>query len=96
MLFRDFGCWNIVVWKSFVRDDYFIGKQEICILVDSIRIVVLVVKVVIDFFYVFGEYEVWCMDNFVFDLIIGEVDNVRKLYDLDLEWKLNIVFIVEM
>lgn len=96
MLFRDFGCWNIVVWKSFVRDDYFIGKQEICILVDSIRIVVLVVKVIIDFFYVFGEYEVWCMDNFVFDLIIGEVDNVRKLYDLDLEWKLNIVFIVEM
>lgn len=57
---------------------------------------VLVVKVIIDFFYVFGEYEVWCMDNFVFDLIIGEVDNVRKLYDLDLEWKLNIVFIVEM
>ena len=30
-----------------------------------------------------GEYEVWCMENSVFDLIIGEVENARKPHDPD-------------
>lgn len=94
-LLRDSGCRNIVVRKSLVRDDHFTGKQETCILADSTRIVVPVAKVIIDSPYASGEYEVWCMDNPVFDLIIGEVDNARKPHDPDPEWKPNTVSTVE-
>lgn len=34
------------------------------------------------------------MDNLVFDFIIGEVSEVRKFYDLNLEWEF--VFVVEI
>ena len=42
-----------------------------------------------------GEYEVWCIGNFVFDLIIGEVENARKPHDPDLYWKPQTVSTVE-
>ncbi|XP_062590636.1 uncharacterized protein LOC134252230 [Saccostrea cucullata] len=94
-LLRDSGCRNIVVRKSLVKEENFTGRQETCVLADNTRIVVPVAKVVIDSPYVSGEYECWCMENPVFDLIIGEVENARKPHDPDPEWKPNTITAVE-
>ena len=59
------------------------------------RLVVPVAKVFIDSPYASGEYEVWCMENPVFDLIIGEVDDARKPHDPDPFWKPQTVSAVE-
>ncbi|XP_062572789.1 uncharacterized protein LOC134234761 [Saccostrea cucullata] len=80
---------------SLVKEENFTGRQETCVLADSTRIVVPVAKVVIDSPYVSGEYECWCMENPVFDLIIGEVENARKPHDPDPEWKPNTITAVE-
>ena len=94
-MLRDSGCRNIVVRKSLVKDENFTGKHETCVLADSTRLVVPVAKVFIDSPYASGEYEVWCMENPVFDLIIGEVDDARKPHDPDPFWKPQTVSAVE-
>lgn len=34
-----------------------------------------------------GKYNIWCMDNPVFDLIIGKASEARKPYDTNPEWE---------
>jgi hypothetical protein len=55
-------------------------------LADSTKRTVPVAKVDIDSPYLTGKFDVWCMDNPVFDLIIGEVSNARKPHDPDPDW----------
>lgn len=86
-LLRDTGCKNIVVRKSLVFKDQFTGEHVTCVLADSTKRVVPVAKIDIDSPYLTGKYNVWCMDNPVFDLIIGEVSEARKPYDPNPEWE---------
>ncbi|XP_062609261.1 uncharacterized protein LOC134271008 [Saccostrea cucullata] len=94
-LLRDSGCQNIVVRRSLVKDESLTGKSETCILADNTKRVVPLAKVCIDSPYVTGECEVWCMENPVFDLIIGEVHDARKPHDPDPEWRPKTVLAVE-
>ncbi|XP_055997762.1 uncharacterized protein LOC125654613 [Ostrea edulis] len=94
-LLRDSGCRNIVVRRSLVKEEKLTGKYETCILADSTKRTVPVAKVHIDTPYVTGEFEVWCMDNPVFDLIIGEVSNARKPHEPNPEWKPKSLLVVE-
>ncbi|XP_062572173.1 uncharacterized protein LOC134234132, partial [Saccostrea cucullata] len=94
-LLRDSGCQNIVVRRSLVKDESLTGKSETCILADNTKRVVPLAKVCIDSPYVKGEFEVWCMENPVFDLIIGEVHDARKPHDPDPEWRPKTVLAVE-
>ena len=94
-LLRDSGCRNIVVRKSLVKDEKLTGKFETCILADSTKRTVPLAKVYIDTPYVTGVFEVWCMENPVFDLIVGEVSNARKPHEPDPEWKPKPVLAVE-
>jgi hypothetical protein len=94
-LLRDSGCRNIVVRKSLVKDEKLTGKFETCILADSAKRTVPLAKVYIDTPYVTGEFEVWCMENPVFDLIVGEVSNARKSHEPDPEWEPTTVLAVE-
>lgn len=57
-----------------------------CVLVDGFKIIVFVVEVFIDIFYLSGCYEVWCMENLVYDLIIGNFLDVRLFDKLDYNW----------
>lgn len=49
--------------------------------------VVPVAKIDIYTSYLTGKYNVWCMDNPVFDLIIGKVIEASKPYDPNPEWE---------
>lgn len=71
-----------------------IGKCWECVFVDGFKIKVLVVCVSIDIFYFIGEVEVWCLKNFLYDVIIGNILDVRDLKDLDMRWSLSIVNVV--
>lgn len=55
----------------------------------STKTVVPVAKVDITFYssYLTGKYNIWCMDNPVFDLIFGKVSEARKPYDPYPEWE---------
>ena len=86
-LLRDSGCRNIVVRKSLVQAGQFTGEKVTCILADSTERIVPVANIHIDSPYLTGNYNVWCMDTPVFDLIIGEVSGARKPHHPDPNWK---------
>ena len=106
-LLRDSGCRNIVVRKSLIKDEHFTGKHETRVLTDSRGMHPASVTCLKYYRYglkrypinqstfASGEYEVWCIGNFVFDLIIGEVENARKPHDPDPYWKPQAVSTVE-
>jgi hypothetical protein len=75
-----------VVRKSLVHKEQFTGETVTCMLADSTKRTVPVAKVDIDSPYLTGKFDVWCMENPVCDLIIGEVSNARKLHDPDPDW----------
>lgn len=86
-LLRDSGCRNIVVRKSLVQAEQFTGEEVTCVLADSTKRIVSVAIIHIDSPYLTGNYKVWCMDNPVFDLIIGEVSDARKPHNPDPDWE---------
>lgn len=49
--------------------------------------VVPVAKIDIYTSYLTGKYNVWCIDNPVFDLIIGKVSEASKPYDPNPKWE---------
>lgn len=57
-----------------------------CVLVDGFKIIVFVVEVFIDIVNLSWCYEVLCMENLVYDLIIGNVLDVRFLDKLNYNW----------
>ncbi|XP_061190531.1 uncharacterized protein LOC133198457 [Saccostrea echinata] len=84
---RDTGCSGIVVRKSKVGEDKFIEhKFQTCILADGSSVKVPVATISIDTPYITGTFEAWCMDNPIYDLIIGNVDKVRSPDDPDPLW----------
>lgn len=91
-VFRDTGCSGIVLRKTKVSDQNFIdGKQQVCVLADGSKITVPVAEVFIDTPYLSGRHEIWCMENPVYDLIIGNVSDARLLDKPDHNWQVNAV-----
>lgn len=89
---RDNGCSGIVVRKTKVSDQNFInGKQQVCVLADGSKITVPVAEVFIDTPYLSGRHEVWCIENPVYDLIIGDVSDARLPDKPDHNWQVNAV-----
>ncbi|XP_062588249.1 uncharacterized protein LOC134249909 [Saccostrea cucullata] len=84
---RDTGCTGIVVRKSKVGEDNFIrNKFQTCILADGSSVKVPVATISIDMPYITGTFDAWCMDNPIYDLIIGNIDKVRSPDDPDPLW----------
>jgi hypothetical protein len=92
---RDSGCRSVIVRRSLVKEEKLTGKFETCILADSTKRTVPTAKVYIDTPYVTGEFEVWCMENPVFDLIVGEVSKAGKPHESNPEWKPKTLLAVE-
>ena len=86
-LLRDSGCRRIVVRKSLLDQSKLTGKTDTCVLADGTKRCVPIAKIFVDTPYVVGEFDAWCMDQPVFDLIIGEVSGARKPHDPDPCWK---------
>lgn len=45
-----------------------------------------VVEVEVDLLYYFGIVDVWCFENLSYDLILGNIEGVRRVDDLDISW----------
>ncbi|KAK6166422.1 hypothetical protein SNE40_023117 [Patella caerulea] len=81
---RDTGCSGIVVRREFVPTGQYTGREQTCLLADGTRIKVPVACVFIDSPYFRCQTEVWCMDNPLYDIIIGNVAGAREPSDPDM------------
>lgn len=89
---RDTGCAGIVIRRSKVTEENILkGKTQICILADGSTITVPVAEVSINSPFLKGRHEAWCMENPVYDLIVGNVPGARSADKPDPEWQVNAV-----
>ena len=70
---RDSGCSTVVVRQSLVPEDKLTGQEERCILIDGTMRRTPVAEIFIDTPYYIGMTTAVCMNNAVYDLIIGNV-----------------------
>ena len=82
---RDTGCSGVVVKKDLVSSEQFIGKQIACILIDGTVRRFPIAEISIDTPYYQGIVEAMCMDQPVYDLIIGNIPGVRSISCSDLK-----------
>ncbi|XP_033736589.1 uncharacterized protein LOC117324870 [Pecten maximus] len=87
MVLRDTGCSGAVIRKSPVSDEDVTGETQACILANGDKLTVPIAKLLVDSPYFTGSVCAWCMDNPVYDLILGNIPGVRHANDPDLEWK---------
>ena len=73
---RDTGCSTVVVRRSLVRDDQLTGKDEICFLIDGTVRHTPVAEVEVETPFYTGQVKVVCMENPLYDVIIGNIANV--------------------
>ncbi|KAK3088688.1 hypothetical protein FSP39_022429 [Pinctada imbricata] len=83
---RDTGCSGIVVCQSKIDETNLTGKFQVCVLADGTKVKVPVAMIMIDTPYLSGKYEAWCMQSPVYDLIIGNVKEVRSPGNPDPKW----------
>ncbi|KAK3101283.1 hypothetical protein FSP39_002389 [Pinctada imbricata] len=83
---RDTGCSGIVVRQSKIDETNLTGKFQVCVLADGTKVKVPVAMIMIDTPYLSGKYEAWCMQSPVYDLIIGNVKEVRSPGNPDPKW----------
>ncbi|XP_065939358.1 uncharacterized protein [Magallana gigas] len=89
---RDTGCSGIVVKMSNIQEENLIaGKKQTCILADGSKESVPIAEVSIDTPFLKGQYEVWCMENPVYDLIVGNVPDAKPADQPDPDWQVNAV-----
>ena len=87
-LLRDTGCSGVVIKQSLVRQDQLNGKNQMCVLIDGTKISSPVATIEIDTPYFKGEVEAWCMQNPVYDLIVGNIEGARLPGEPDPNWQL--------
>lgn len=88
---RDTGCNGVAVRRDLLCDDQVTGIQKVCVLADGSRIQVPVARVKVDTPYFTGNVEacIWCLENPLYSLIIGNIPNARDTKDPDRRWKPN-------
>lgn len=84
---RDSGCSSVVVRRSLVASNQFTGELKTCVLIDGTVRKVPVVVINIDTPYFEGEVSALCMNNPVYDLIIGNISDVREASNPNPDWK---------
>ena len=84
---RDTGCSGVVVKKSLVAPDQFTGNCRRCILIDGTvrQFPTALVQISCSLFV--GTTEALCMETPVFDVIIGNIENVHSVSDPHPDWK---------
>lgn len=87
-LLRDTGCSGVVIKRDLVRDDQLNGKSQLCILIDGTKLPAPVANVFIDTPYYTGNVEAWCMNNPVYDLVLGNIEGARLPGEPDPQWTL--------
>jgi transposase InsO family protein len=86
---RDSGCSSVVVRRSLVSPSEFTGELKTCVLIDGTVRRVPIAVINIDTPYFVGEVTALCMNNPVYDLIVGNIEEVRDPSNPNLNWNLN-------
>ena len=73
---RDTGCSTVVVKRELVDDEQMTGGTETCILIDGTVRRTPVAEIEIETPYYTGKVKAVCMDNPLYDVIIGNVPGV--------------------
>ena len=83
---RDSGCRKAVVRSELVTRDQYTGESDDCLLIDGTERNFPLALVDVDTPFFIGQVEALCMDNPVYDLIIGNVAGAREPNDPDPHW----------
>ena len=73
---RDTGCSTVVVKRELVDDEQMTGGTETCILIDGTVRRTPVAEIAIETPYYTSKVKAICMDNPLYDVIIGNVPGV--------------------
>ncbi|KAJ8038245.1 hypothetical protein HOLleu_15611 [Holothuria leucospilota] len=75
---RDTGCTGVVVRKDLVKSNQFTGETVCCILIDGTVRWLPVAVIRIETKFIKGDVRALCMDNPIYDLIVGNVNNCEQ------------------
>ena len=88
---RDSGCSSAFIKQSLVDPKEMTGKCKHCVLIDGTVKKVEVAKIYVETPFYNGELEVLCMENPIYDLIIGNVAGVKDPFrQTDKEMRLKV------
>ena len=86
---RDTGCSTIVVKRKLVSDDRLTGKMIVCVMIDGTARRYPEARVDIETQYLSGTVNAVCMDKPLYDVIVGNVEGVNEVVDLQVGSKPN-------
>ena len=83
---RDTGCSGVVVRRSLIPMDKYLGQMQECLLADGTKVKVPVAEVKVDSPYFKGTVQAWLMENPIYDVIVGNIKGARDPFKPDLNW----------
>ena len=86
LVLRDTGCNSGVIRKELVDKTLLTGEKQNCLLIDGTIRKFPTATINVDTPYYSGEMKVLCMENPVYDLIIGNISGAREPDDPDPNW----------
>lgn len=86
---RDTGCSGVVVKSSLIQGSQLTGNSQRCVLIDGTVRNFKEASINIDTPFYAGNVVALCVDNPVYDLIIGNITGVRNMEDIDPDWEIN-------
>lgn len=84
---RDTGCSTAVIRQDLVQESQYTGEMKTCILIDGTERKVPEARVIVDTPYYQGMLDVVCMTKPVYDLILGNLPEVKVISDSDTLWR---------
>ncbi|XP_052710767.1 uncharacterized protein LOC128185133 [Crassostrea angulata] len=86
IVLRDTGCGGVVISKNLVKPEQMTGQIQKCVLADGSVVDANVAEVEVDSPYYSGTVVAWCFENPSYDLILGNIEGVRRADDPDTSW----------
>ena len=88
---RDTGCGGVVVREGLVDKESFVDGQHEYMMADGSAIKTALANVYIDSPYFVGEVIAWCMQNPLYDVIIGNMEGARDPNDPEVNHEVGVV-----
>ena len=85
-MLRDTGCSGVIIRRELVDETHFTGEMGYILMVNRTIKRAPMAKVEVDTPFYVGTVEVLCLQDPLFDLIIGNVSGARGLCDPNPEW----------
>ncbi|XP_052809601.1 uncharacterized protein LOC128238066 [Mya arenaria] len=76
---RDTGCSGVIVKKALVSIDDITDRTQTCLMADGSKVTASIARVSLDTPYFSGDIDAWCMENPLYDVIIGNIPDAKAL-----------------